>query len=71
MQLTESYAMLPAAAVAGFYLSHPEAAYFAVGKIGPDQIEDYARRKGMSVADTEKWLAPWLAYDPDARAKAA
>jgi 5-methyltetrahydrofolate--homocysteine methyltransferase len=71
MRLTESYAMLPAAAVAGFYLSHPEAAYFAVGKIGPDQIEDYARRKGMSVAEAEKWLAPWLAYDPEARAKAA
>ena len=71
MQLTESYAMLPAAAVAGFYLSHPEADYFAVGKIAPDQLADYARRKGMGVAEAEKWLAPWLAYDPDARAKAA
>jgi len=71
MTLTESYAMLPAAAVAGFYFSHPEAAYFAVGKIAPDQLADYARRKGMGVAEAEKWLAPWLAYDPDARAKAA
>jgi len=71
MTLTESYAMLPTAAVSGFYLSHPDASYFAVGKIGPDQLEDYARRKGMSVAEAEKWLAPWLAYDPDARAKAA
>jgi 5-methyltetrahydrofolate--homocysteine methyltransferase len=68
MQLTESYAMLPTAAVSGFYLSHPDASYFAVGKIGPDQLEDYARRKGMSVAEAEKWLAPWLAYEPDARA---
>ena len=71
MTLTESYAMLPTAAVSGFYLSHPDASYFAVGKIGPDQLEDYARRKGMSVAEAEKWLGPWLAYDPDARAKAA
>jgi 5-methyltetrahydrofolate--homocysteine methyltransferase len=71
MTLTESYAMLPTAAVSGFYLSHPDASYFAVGKIGPDQLEDYARRKGVSVTEAEKWLAPWLAYDPDARAKAA
>jgi 5-methyltetrahydrofolate--homocysteine methyltransferase len=71
MRLTESYAMLPAAAVAGFYLSHPDADYFAVGKIGRDQVEDYARRKGMRVEEAERWLAPYLAYDPDARAKAA
>jgi 5-methyltetrahydrofolate--homocysteine methyltransferase len=71
MRLTESYAMLPAAAVAGFYLSHPDAGYFAVGKIGRDQIEDYARRKGMRTEEAERWLAPYLAYDPDARAKAA
>jgi 5-methyltetrahydrofolate--homocysteine methyltransferase len=62
--LTESCAMLPASAVSGFYLSHPQAAYFAVGRIGRDQIEDYARRKGMSVAEIEKWLAPNLAYEP-------
>jgi 5-methyltetrahydrofolate--homocysteine methyltransferase len=71
MRLTESYAMLPAAAVAGFYLSHPDADYFAVGKIGRDQVEDYARRKGMRTEEAERWLAPYLAYDPDARARAA
>jgi len=71
MRLTESYAMLPAAAVAGFYLSHPDAAYFAVGKIGRDQVEDYARRKGMRTEEAERWLAPYLAYDPDTRSKAA
>ena len=62
--LTESYAMWPAAAVSGFYFSHPESQYFAVGKIGPDQVEDYARRKGLPPSDIEKWLAPALAYDP-------
>ncbi|MGH8708470.1 MAG: vitamin B12 dependent-methionine synthase activation domain-containing protein, partial [Burkholderiales bacterium] len=65
MTLTESYAMLPAAAVSGFYLSHPDARYFAVGRIGRDQVEDYARRKAMSVEETERWLAPYLAYDPE------
>jgi len=64
MTLTESCAMLPASAVSGFYLSHPEASYFAVGKVGRDQVEDYARRKGMTLAETEKWLAPYLAYEP-------
>ena len=64
LTLTESCAMLPASAVSGFYLSHPESSYFAVGKIGRDQVEDYARRKGMSVAEAEKWLAPYLAYEP-------
>jgi 5-methyltetrahydrofolate--homocysteine methyltransferase len=64
MQLTESYAMYPAAAVSGFYLSHPESQYFAVGKVGRDQIEDYARRKGMPVAEIERWLASNLAYEP-------
>jgi 5-methyltetrahydrofolate--homocysteine methyltransferase len=62
--LTESCAMLPASAVSGFYLSHPESSYFAVGKIGRDQVEDYARRKGMSLAEVERWLAPNLAYEP-------
>ena len=61
--LTESYAMHPAAAVSGFYFSHPQSQYFAVGKIGRDQVEDYARRKGMSPAEAEKWLAPALGYD--------
>jgi len=64
MQLTESYAMLPASSVAGFYLAHPDARYFAVGKVGRDQVEDYARRSGMTLAEAEKWLAPNLAYEP-------
>ncbi len=64
MRLTESFAMLPASAVSGFYLSHAQSSYFAVGKIGRDQVEDYARRSGSSVADAEKWLAPILAYEP-------
>jgi 5-methyltetrahydrofolate--homocysteine methyltransferase len=68
MQLTESFAMLPTAAVSGFYLSHPQASYFAVGKIGRDQVEDFARRSGMRVAEAEKWLAPYLAYEPEAAA---
>jgi 5-methyltetrahydrofolate--homocysteine methyltransferase len=64
MTLTESCAMLPASAVSGFYLSHPQSSYFAVGKIGRDQLEDYARRKGMTLAEAERWLAPYLAYEP-------
>jgi 5-methyltetrahydrofolate--homocysteine methyltransferase len=68
MRLTESFAMLPAAAVSGFYLSHPESSYFAVGKIGRDQVEDYARRTGMELAEAERWLAPSLAYEPAVRA---
>jgi 5-methyltetrahydrofolate--homocysteine methyltransferase len=64
MQLTESFAMLPASSVAGFYLSHPQSSYFAVGKVGRDQVEDYARRRGIGVAEAEKWLAPYLAYEP-------
>jgi 5-methyltetrahydrofolate--homocysteine methyltransferase len=71
MTLTESYAMLPAAAVSGFYLSHPDARYFAVGRIGRDQVEDYARRKGMAIEEAERWLAPYLAYDPEQQAQAA
>ncbi len=65
MRLTESFAMLPASSVAGFYLSHPQASYFAVGKIGRDQVEDYARRSNTATAEAEKWLAPNLAYEPD------
>jgi 5-methyltetrahydrofolate--homocysteine methyltransferase len=64
ISLTESFAMLPASAVSGFYLSHPQSSYFAVGKLGRDQVEDYARRKAMSVEEAEKWLAPYLAYEP-------
>jgi 5-methyltetrahydrofolate--homocysteine methyltransferase len=61
--LTENYAMWPAAAVSGFYFAHPDAQYFAVGKIDRDQAEDYARRKQLDLAQTERWLAPALAYD--------
>jgi 5-methyltetrahydrofolate--homocysteine methyltransferase len=66
MRLTEAFAMLPTAAVSGFYLSHPDATYFAVGKIGRDQVEDFARRAAMSIADAQKWLAPYLDYEPEA-----
>jgi len=65
IRLTESFAMTPASSVSGWYLSHPAARYFNVGKIGRDQVEDYARRKGMSLAIAERWLAPTLAYEPD------
>jgi len=63
MTLTESFAMLPTAAVSGLYFAHPEARYFGIGKIGRDQVEDYARRKGMSVGEMERWLAPVLGYE--------
>jgi len=62
--LTESKAMVPAASVSGLYFAHPEARYFAVGRIARDQVEDYARRRGESVAAVERWLAPNLAYEP-------
>ena len=65
IELTESMAMMPAAAVSGLYFSHPEAKYFAVGKIEKDQVEDYAQRKGMDVATIERWLSPILNYDPE------
>jgi 5-methyltetrahydrofolate--homocysteine methyltransferase len=64
IKLTESFAMYPAAAVSGLYFAHPEARYFAVGKIDRDQVLDYSRRKGMDVKTVEKWLAPNLNYDP-------
>ncbi|MEX0994454.1 MAG: methionine synthase [Balneolaceae bacterium] len=63
--LTEHYAMKPAASVSGLYLAHPESQYFNVGKIGKDQVEDYAKRKGMSVKEIERWLSPNLNYEPD------
>jgi 5-methyltetrahydrofolate--homocysteine methyltransferase len=63
MRLTESFAMWPPASVSGFYLSHPESTYFAVGKIGRDQVEDYARRSAIPMQEAEKWLAPYLAYE--------
>jgi 5-methyltetrahydrofolate--homocysteine methyltransferase len=68
LSLTESGAMLPAAAVSGLYLAHPEAHYFAVGRIGRDQVEDYAARKGWTVQEAERWLGPILAYDAGAAA---
>jgi 5-methyltetrahydrofolate--homocysteine methyltransferase len=61
--LTESCAMTPAAAVSGYYFWHPKARYFGVGRIGRDQVEDYARRKGMPLEDVERWLSPNLAYE--------
>ncbi len=62
--LTESFAMLPTASVSGFYFWHPQSQYFGVGKVGRDQVEDYARRKGMTLREAERWLAPNLGYDP-------
>jgi 5-methyltetrahydrofolate--homocysteine methyltransferase len=63
--LTESMAMLPGASVSGIYLSHPDSQYFVVGRIARDQVEDYAARKGWTLAEAEKWLSPSLGYDPD------
>ncbi|MEO1726590.1 MAG: methionine synthase [Bacteroidota bacterium] len=68
MGLTEHLAMTPAASVCGLYFAHPDAAYFNLGVLGPDQIADYARRKGVPVAEVERWLAPNLAYEPSAPA---
>ncbi len=62
--LTESFAMYPGAAVSGFYFSHPQSAYFGVGRLGRDQVQDYAARKGWPVAEAERWLAPVLGYEP-------
>jgi 5-methyltetrahydrofolate--homocysteine methyltransferase len=71
LKLTESYAMWPAAAVSGLYFAHPESRYFGVGKIGRDQVLDYASRKGWSPEEAERWLAPILNYDPKRIADAA
>src|SRR5580692_10584820 len=71
VRLTESFAMWPGASVCGLYFSHPESYYFGVGKIERDQVEDYARRKGLTLEQTEKWLAPILNYDPLARVRSA
>jgi len=65
IQLTESYAMWPGAAVSGWYFAHPQAQYFVVGRIQKDQVEDYARRKGWDLATAEKWLGPNLGYEPE------
>src|SRR6185437_1631982 len=66
VKLTESYAMWPGSSVSGFYFAHPEARYFGVGKIERDQVEDYAKRKGWSMQEGERWLAPLLNYNPRA-----
>ena len=71
MQLTESCAMMPAASVSGLYFAHPDARYFAVGKIGRDQVEDYARRKKVPAEEIERWLAPNLAYEPQTETAAS
>ena len=62
--LTESFAMYPASSVSGLYFNHSDSKYFAVGKLGRDQVEDYARRKGFTLAEAERWLAPYLDYEP-------
>jgi len=64
VSLTESCAMHPGAAVCGLYFSHPESHYFAISELQKDQVEDYAKRKGMTLAEAEKWLGPWLGYIP-------
>lgn len=64
VNLTESYAMWPGAAVCGLYFSHPDARYFGLGKIARDQVEDYAKRKAISLVEAEKWLGPNLGYEP-------
>ena len=70
IRLTESFAMLPAASVSGYYLAHPDSSYFGVGKISEDQVEDYARRKQTDLRFMERWLRPNLGYEPQtARAK--
>ena len=66
IELTESFAMWPGSSVSGFYLAHPASRYFSLGKIDRDQVEDYARRKEMSVAEVERWLGPNLNYEPGA-----
>ncbi len=70
ISLTDHFAMMPAASVSGWYFSHPQSTYFGVGKINRDQAEDYARRKGMTLEEAERWLAPNLGYDPEEKAAA-
>ncbi len=67
ISLTESFAMWPGASVSGFYFGHPDSKYFAVGKLDRDQIADLAQRKAMPLAEAERWLGPWLNYDPAAK----
>jgi 5-methyltetrahydrofolate--homocysteine methyltransferase len=65
IELTDGYAMFPTAAVSGWYFAHPQSQYFVVGRLTKEQVEDYARRKGWSLAEAERWLAPNLDYDPE------
>ena len=64
IKLTESFAMWPGSSVSGLYFAHPQAKYFAVGKLGRDQMIDYHVRKGMTLQEVERWLGPWLNYTP-------
>jgi 5-methyltetrahydrofolate--homocysteine methyltransferase len=63
IKITESFAMYPAASVSGWYFSHPESRYFGIGRVARDQVEDYAKRKGMTMDEAEKWLSPVLGYE--------
>lgn len=65
IELTESFAMFPTAAVSGWYFAHPGSQYFVVGRLTREQVEDYAKRKGWTLAEAERWLAPNLDYDTD------
>jgi 5-methyltetrahydrofolate--homocysteine methyltransferase len=65
MDLTETFSMTPAASVSGLYFAHPAARYFNVGRLGRDQVQEYARRCGIERREAERWLSPNLAYDPD------
>ena len=69
IKLTESCAMWPGASVSGLYFAHPESKYFGVGKLGRDQVVDYAARKGMELAEVERWLGPYLNYEPASGSK--
>ena len=65
MSLTESFAMLPTAAVSGYYFSHPKSQYFVVGRVSKEQVQDYAKRKNVPLSQVERWLASNLDYDPE------
>jgi 5-methyltetrahydrofolate--homocysteine methyltransferase len=65
IELTDGMAMWPGASVSGWYFSHPQSQYFVVGRVGKDQVEDYARRKGMTLREAERWLSPNLSYEPE------
>ena len=71
IELTENFAMHPGASVSGLYFSHPQSRYFGVSKVARDQVEDYARRKGITVAEAQRWLAPVLDYSPNPVDRAA